>query len=428
MRSVTPTILLSLFFLFLQNTAEGKQIQVLHYEGTINPVTSKLITAAISESERTDAEALIVQLDTPGGLDPAMRDIVKAMIASEVPVVVYVSPSGGRAASAGAFIAIAAHLAAMAPGTNIGAAHPVLMGGKEVDEIMKAKMENDAAAYIRSLAERRGRNAEWAEAAVRDSASITEKEALQLNVVDFIAEDIPDLVSQIDGRQVRTSKGEVTLETSQVEIIEISTSFRNRILQIISDPNVAYVLMLLGTTGLIAELYSPGAVFPGVVGAICLILAFFAFQTVPINYAGLLLILLGLSLFAAELVVPSFGILGIGATIALLIGSLMLVDADTPDLKISLKVIVPSVLSVALLFAFIFRAALHAQKMPIETGIEKLVGQIAIAQKDLSPRGPVQIQGEIWQAESDDPISAGEEAEVVAVIGMKLRVKKTPKS
>ncbi|MFQ5779230.1 MAG: nodulation protein NfeD [Nitrospiria bacterium] len=420
---VWSTFFLATLYLF-PLFAEAAAIHVVAYEGIINPVSSELITAAIKKAEDAEVEALIIQLDTPGGLDLSMRDIVKAMIASEVPIIIYVAPSGGRAASAGVFITLAAHVSAMAPGTNIGAAHPVAMGGKEIDEEMKKKLENDAAAYIRSLAERQGRNASWAEEAVRKSVSITEREALELNVIDLIAEDLSDLTKKIDGRTVVTMKGSHVLATAGAEIIKNPISLRIRILQAISDPNVAYILMLLGTTGLIAELYSPGAIFPGVAGAICLILAFFAFQTLPINYAGLLLILLAIVLFIAELLVPSFGILGIGGVTALLIGSLMLIDTDIPSLRVSPQVILTSTSMAALFFFLILRAAWRSQRSRTETGVERLVGKIGVAQADLSPSGPFRLQGEIWQAESEETIRAGEEAEVIEVVGLKLKIKK----
>lgn len=404
--------------------AEAKTIHVLAYEGIINPVSSELIVDAIQKAERAEVEALVIQLDTPGGLDLSMRDIVKAMIASEVPIIIYVAPSGGRAASAGVFITLAAHLSAMAPGTNIGAAHPVSMGGQEIDEEMKKKLENDAAAYIRSLAERQGRNGVWAEDAVRNSVSITETEALEKNVVDLIAEGLPDLIRKIDGRTVVTMKGEHVLATAGVEIVKNPISLRIRILKAISDPNVAYILMLLGTTGLIAELYSPGAIFPGVVGAICLILAFFSFQTLPINYAGLLLILLAIVLFIAELMVQSFGILAMGAVTALLFGSVMLIDSDIPSLRISLPVILSTTSVTALFFIVVLRAAWQSQRAGSVTGVAQLVGEIGVAQADLSPRGPFRLQGEIWQAESEETIRAGEEAKVIEVVGLKLKVKK----
>lgn len=411
-------------FFFLSGLAQAKPIYVITYDGIINPVSSEWITTSIAEAERLDAEALIIQLDTPGGLDSSMRDIIKAMLASEVPVVVYVAPGGARAASAGAFITLAAHLAAMAPGANIGAAHPVAMGGGQMDEEMKKKVENDAAAYIRSLAERRGRNAQWAEEAVRKSVSITEKEALKLKVIDFIAEDLPSLLKQIDGQVVITAKGKRRISTAGAEVIKHTVSLRLRVLKTISDPNVAYILMLLGITGLIAELYSPGAVLPGVVGAISLILAFYAFQTLPINTAGLLLILLAFILFVAEITVQSFGILGFGGVTALLLGSLMLIDVDVPSLRISLGVILPSVFIIALFFLLIIRAAWRAQRKPPATGVEALIGEIGVAQSDLSPSGMIRVRGELWQAASDEPVKAGEQTEVVQVIGLTLKVKK----
>lgn len=418
------SLFLSAFFVSLfPLIAEAKPIQVISYDGIINPVSSELFTTAIMQAEKAGAEALIIQLDTPGGLDTSMRDIIKAMIASEVPIVVYVAPSGGRAASAGVFITLAAHLAAMAPGTNIGAAHPVAMGG-QMDEEMKKKVENDAAAYIRSLAERRGRNAEWAEKAVRESVSITEQEAVKLNIVDFVANDLSDLIKKIDGRTVTTARGKQVLSTANAEVVKNPISFRLRILKAISDPNVAYILMLVGITGLIAELYSPGAIFPGVVGAISLILAFYAFQTLPINDAGLLLILLAVVLFVAEAFVPSFGLLGIGGITALLIGSLMLMDTDLPALRVSPAVIFSTV-AIILFFSLVFiRAAWRAQRGGPMTGKEGMVGEIGVAMSDLTPRGMVRIHGEIWQAESDEPIARGEEAKVTEIVGLKLHVRK----
>src|SRR5581483_8337183 len=404
--SLLPLVfLLSLFS--LSASAEFKKIHVITYDGIINPVSSELFTTAIAHAEQPGAEALVFQIDTPGGLDTSMRDIIKAMIASEVPIVVYVAPSGSRAASAGVFITLAAHLAAMAPGTNIGAAHPVAMGGGQMDEEMKKKVENDAAAYIRSLAERRGRNAAWAEKAVRESVSITEQEAVKLNIVDFVANDLPDLIKKIDGRTVATARGKRLLSTAGAEVVKSPIGFRLRVLKTISDPNVAYILMLVGVTGLIAELYSPGAVLPGVAGAISLILAFYAFQTLPINYAGLLLILLAGVLFAAEAFVPSFGILGIGGIIALLIGSLMLIDTDLPGFGISLRVILSTVAAALLLLLAFARAAWRAQRGRPVTGSEGLVGEVGVALDDLSPAGMVRVHGEIWRAESDEPIQRG---------------------
>lgn len=406
--------------------AEARPIHVITYDGIINPVSFELFTTAITHAQEAGAEALIIQLDTPGGLDTSMRDIIKAIIASEVPVIVYVAPSGGRAASAGVFITLAAHLAAMAPGTNMGAAHPVAMGG-QMDEEMKKKVENDAAAYIRSLAERRGRNAEWAEKAVRESVSITEQEAVRLNIVDFVVDDLSELIKKIDGQAVTTAKGKQVLSTANAEVIKNPIGFRLRVLKAISDPNVAYILMLLGITGLIAELYSPGAVFPGVVGAISLILAFYAFQTLPINYAGLLLILLAVVLFIAEAFVPSFGLLGLGGVTSLLIGSLMLMDTDLPALRISPTVILSTVVMILLISLVFIRAAWRTQRSRTVTGKEGLVGEVGVAISDLTPRGLLRVHGEIWQAESEEPIVKGEEAEVMQVIGLKLHVRKLKK-
>jgi membrane-bound serine protease (ClpP class) len=415
------------FFIFLfPFIADAKPIHVITYDGIINPVSSELFTTAITQAQEASASALIIQLDTPGGLDTSMRDIIKAMIASEVPIVVYVAPSGGRAASAGVFILLAAHLAVMAPGTNVGAAHPVAMGG-QMDEEMKKKVENDAAAYIRSLAERRGRNAAWAEKAVRESVSITEQEAVKLNIVDFVAKDLSELIKKIDGQTVTTAKGKQVLSTADAEVVKNPIGFRLRILKAISDPNVAYILMLIGITGLIAELYSPGAIFPGVVGAISLILAFYAFQTLPINYAGLLLILLAVVLFIAEAFVPSFGILGLGGMTALLIGSLMLMDTDLPALRVSPGVIVSTMIMILLVALVFVRAAWRTQRSRTVTGKEGLIGEVGVVISDLAPRGMLRVHGEIWQAESDEPIVKGEEAEVMEMVGLKLRVRKIKK-
>jgi membrane-bound serine protease (ClpP class) len=401
-----------------------REVYLLRYEGIINPVSSEMMLSAIAKANAAHAEALIIQLDTPGGLDTAMRETIKGIIASDVPVIVYIAPSGARAASAGVFITLIAHAAAMAPGTNIGAAHPVAMGGGEMDEEMKKKVENDAAAYIRSLAERRGRNTKWAEEAVRKSVSVTEKEAKTLGLIDYIANDIPDLLKKADGRQVVTEKGKIVLHTEGAEVRTIPIGFRLRMLKALSDPNVAYILMLLGIYGLIFELSNPGAILPGVVGAISLILAFYAFQTLSVNYAGFLLILVAVILFIAEVKVQSFGILGIGGVIAFLLGSLMLFPSEIPTLRVSLNVVLPSALLTALFFLVIVRLAWRAHMRPPETGAEGLVGRIGVAKTNIDPRGQITIHGEIWEAESREPILAGEEARVREVSGLKVRVEK----
>src|SRR6266852_237690 len=314
-------------------------VSLIELDSAITPVTVRLLATAIERARSQRAVALIVQLDTPGGLERSMRSIVQQILNSDIPVVVYVAPTGARAASAGVFITIAAHVAAMAPATNIGAAHPVALGGGVDKESMK-KIENDAAAFIRTVALERGRNAEWAEKAVRQSVSITEREAVQLKVVDLIAASVPELLDKIDGRTVKTIKGPRTLATRGAPVKPIEVGFRDRVLNVITDPNVAYILMMLGTIGLLAELYNPGAIFPGVIGAISIILAFFAFQSLPINYAGLLLILLGLILLIAELKFISHGVLAIGGVVAMGLGSLMLFDApEASGLRLSWWVI-----------------------------------------------------------------------------------------
>jgi membrane-bound serine protease (ClpP class) len=398
---------------------------VATYDGIINPVAAEFISAGIAEAVRDKAEALVIKLDTPGGLDTSMRMIIKEINASEVPIVVYVAPPGGRAASAGVFITMAAHIAAMAPGTNIGAAHPVAMGGGEMDKEMKAKVENDAAAYIKSIAEKRGRNAKWAEDAVRKSVSVTEKDAVALKVVDMMAEDVPSLLKQIDGREVVTGSGKHVLRTKDATVKEVSMGMRLKILNALSDPNIAYILMLLGIYGLIFELSNPGAIFPGVVGAICLILAFYAFQTLPINYAGLLLLLLGLILFIAEIKVPSYGLLTIGGIISMILGSLMLMKTDAPFFRISWAVIIPSVATTALFFVFVVGMALRAQRARPLTGAEGLVGVTGVAQTDIAPHGTVLVHGELWEAVSDEVIKEGENAVVKAVDGLRLVVKRS---
>ena len=406
------------------SSGDPPRVLVATYEGVINPVAAEFMTQVISDAAREQAQALIIQLDTPGGLDTSMRLIVKEISASEIPVIVYVAPTGARAASAGVFITLSAHIAAMAPGTNIGAAHPVAMGGGEMDKEMKKKVENDAAAYIKSLAEKRGRNVEWAEEAVRQSVSATEGEALKLRVIDLIAEDLTALLASVHGREVETPKGKQALKTKDATLKFIPMSTRLKILNALSDPNIAYILMMLGIYGLIFELSNPGAILPGVVGAICLILAFYAFQTLPINYAGLLLILLGIILFVAEIKVPSYGMLTVGGIVAMALGSLMLVKTDIPYMQISYLVIIPSVMATALFFALVVGMAWRAHRHRPMTGMEGLIGLIGVAKTDVSPRGQVLLQGELWEADSTDRIQAGEDVEVTGIDGLKLHIRR----
>jgi membrane-bound serine protease (ClpP class) len=401
------------------------EVSLVEIEGVISPVTLRVIGIALDRAAAERSQALIIKLDTPGGLERSMRSIVQRMLGSEIPVVVYVAPTGARAGSAGVFITMAAHVAAMAPATNIGAAHPVAVGGGADKEMLK-KVENDAAAFIRSVALERGRNAEWAERAVRQSVSITEREAVKLRVVDLVAESVPDLLDRIDGRTVRTARGAVTLATKGAPVKVIAIGFRDRVLNVITDPNVAYVLMMLGMIGLLAELYNPGAIFPGVIGGICLILAFFAFQSLPINYAGLLLILLGIGLLVAEIKVVSHGILAVGGTIAMALGSLMLFDApEVGGLRISWWVLVPTVGTTAGLFFFVITAGVRALVRRPVVGSSGLVGQAGVARDRLAPDGHVTVQGEIWRARvQGQPVDQGQPVKVVGVEGLTLTVVK----
>ena len=403
--------------------AKASRVFVATYEGVINPVAAEYLSDAISEATLRQGEALIIRLDTPGGLDTSMRLIIKDITGSQIPVIVYVAPTGGRAASAGVFITLAAHVAAMAPGTNIGAAHPVAMGGGEMDEEMKKKVENDAAAYIRSLAEKYGRNATWAEEAVRQSVSATEKEALDLKVIDLIADDLTSLLAMVHGREVETVRGKQTLKTKDAAIEFIPISLRLKTLNALTNPNIAYILMMIGIYGLIFELSNPGAILPGVVGAISLILAFYSFQTLPINYAGLLLILLAIILFIVEINVPSFGLLTMGGVISLALGSLMLVKTKVPYMRISYYVIFPTVVVTALFFSLVVGMAWKAHRHRPMTGTEGLTGSVGLAKTDISPTGQVLLHGELWNASSTDSIQKGDEVEVTSVDGLKLHIK-----
>ncbi len=403
---------------------QKKDVLVLTVNGVINPASAEYIGKSIKRANEQKREAVVIELDTPGGLDTSMRDIVKNIIGSEVPVIVYVSPSGARAASAGVFITLAAHVAAMSSGTNIGSAHPVGVGEK-MDKVMSEKVTNDAAAYIKSLAERTGRNSKWAEDAVRKSVSATEAEALKEKIIDIVSKDLSALLSTIDGRKVKTVMGEKVLKTANANIVREEMSLRHKILNVITDPNVAYMLMLLGFYGLFFELTNPGSIFPGVMGGICLILAFYAFQTLPVNYAGLLLIILAIILFILEIKIISHGVLTIGGVIAMLLGSLMLFESPGPFMKLSLFLILPAVIVTALFFTVVVGLAYRAYKRKPVTGSEGLVGMEGIANTDITKdSGIVLLHGEIWSAYSDETISKGEKIVVESVSGLKVKVRK----
>ena len=398
-------------------------VALIELDGAITPVTVRLLDTAIGRARTERAQALVVMLNTPGGLERSMRSMVQSILNSDIPVIVYVGPTGARAASAGVFITMAGHVAAMAPATNIGAAHPVAAGGGQMDKEMSKKVENDAAAFARSIATERGRNVEWAERAVRSSVSATEREAVKLKVVDLVADSVPDLLAKIDGRVVKTSKGSVTLATKDATVMPIEVGFRDRFLALITDPNVAYILMMVGMLGIFFELSTPGAILPGVLGGIGLILAFFAFQSLPINWAGLLLILFGLALLVAEIKIISHGILTIGGVVSMVLGSMMLYDAPETGLRISWLVIIPTVGAMAGLVIVAVSMGVRALYRPASTGAAGMMGQVGVVKRALDPEGQVLIDGELWQAVAEDgPVAAGEMVRVARMDGLTLTV------
>ena len=403
--------------------APQSHVALVRIDGAIGPISSRIILKAIESSIKDSSEALIIELNTPGGLDESMRLVTKDILNSQVPVIVYVSPSGSRAASAGVFITLSAHIAAMAPGTNIGAAHPVSMGG-QVDSTMMEKVENDAAAYIKSIATRRNKNAEWAEEAVRKSVSVTEYEALKLNVIDLVANNVRDLLDSCDGRKVTLPAGERTLNTKGVELKRIEISWRDRILGVISNPNIAYILFSIGMLGIFFEFSNPGAIFPGIIGGICLILAFFAFQTLPINYAGLLLMVLAIIFFILEVKITSYGALTIGGIVSLFFGSLMLFESPLPYMRASLPIIIFVVIGMAAFFIFAVGFGLKAQRRKTATGKRGMVGEVGVARSPLKPEGYVFVHGEIWKALADEPVEEGEKVVVKEVEHLTLKVTK----
>lgn len=395
----------------------------------INPLTARYLERGLRDAARARAVAVVVRLDTPGGLEPTMREMVEAILASPVPVVVYVAPPGARAASAGMFLTLAAHVAAMAPGTNIGAAHPVGLG-ERTDPTLTEKLASDAAALARSIAALRGRNAAWAERAVLESVSITAGEALEQNVIDLVARDLRELLLELEGRPVATTRGTVVLRTAGARVVEHPIGFAGRVLQVITDPNIAYILFTLGLIGLIAELYNPGMLFPGITGAISLILAFVAFGSLPVNWAGVLLLLLALGLFIAELATEGIGFLAVGGLIAFVLGSLLLYTPLTPtspvmpQVRVSPWLVAFMAVSIAAFFVLVLRALLRIRRRRVETGAETLIGRTGLAVSELSPRGSVQVDTEEWSAIAvDGRIRAGTEVEVVGVEGVTLRVR-----
>ncbi len=415
-------MLLLLFFLpFLLFAQTVVSIKI---DGAISPATADFIKRSISKADKLEAECLVIHLNTPGGLLKSTRVIVSEILESPVPVVVYVAPGGSHAGSAGVFVTLAAHVAAMAPGTNIGAAHPVTMQG-QMDTIMNEKATNDAAAFIKSIAQKRNRNLEWAERAVRRSYSYSEGEALRDTVIDLVAKNTQELLQRIDGRQVEVSSGLKILHTKQARIETIEMTWIQKLLNIISDPNIAYILLMIGLYGIMFELFNPGAIFPGVAGVISLILAYYSLHTLPVNYAGLALIIFGIILFILEIKIISHGLLAIGGVISLLLGSLMLVesDSDLELVKISRSVIISSVAVTALFFLFVIGLGIKAQRAKPVTGANAMIGEIGQALEELDPKGTVKVHGEIWNAESvSGKINAGQKIRVAGIKDLKLQV------
>jgi membrane-bound serine protease (ClpP class) len=417
-------LLLLVVCLFSALSVCAGEVHQITVEGVISPPIAQFITDAITKSGDTKAEALLILMDTPGGLDTSMRVIIKAIMDAPIPVIVYVYPQGARAASAGAIILLSSHIAAMAPGTNVGAAHPVSIGKDKADKEMMQKVVQDAEAYAKSLAAKRGRNVEWAARAVRQSVSITASEALEQRVIDVVANNVDELLAKIDGKSVDLAKGTVRLKTKGVKVVATETPFKFRFLSYISDPNVAYILMMLGFYGMLFEIYSPGAIFPGVIGGICLILAFYAFSAIPISYAGLALILLGVIFFILEIKVVSYGGLTLAGVISIVLGSVMLVDLPSEWLSISWTSIAVVVGVTVLFFLGVLSYVIKAQFSKVRTGSEGLNGETGVAKTDIKGSGKVCVHGELWQAESEEPIAAGERVIVTEVKGMIVKVKK----
>ena len=404
---------------------EKNLVYTIQIDGIINPASANFIIDAIDRATKQDAQCLIIQLDTPGGLLESTRIIVKEMLASKIPVVVYVSPGGARAASAGTFITMAANIAVMAPGTHIGAAHPVNMGGEKEDKTMSEKIVNDTVAFMKNIANTRGKNADWGIKAITKSVSITEDEALKLNVIDYISPDIKTLLEMIDGKVVKLNGTTKTLKTKGVQPIPIEMSWRDKLLDTISNPTIAYMLLILGFWGIYFELSNPGSILPGVVGGIFLILAFYAMHMLPVNYAGLALIIFAIILFIAEIKVVSHGLLAAGGIASLLLGSLMLFQSPEEYMRVSLSVIIPVVVVSAGFFVFAMTMAIRARLKKPTTGMEGLIGETGIAVTEINPEGKVSLHGEFWNAASDQPVQKGEKIQVIGGSNLKLKVKKS---
>ncbi len=449
--SVLPLLLTATVFLLYDISSHSAQagtgtVVQLSINDAIGPATDDYIERALKGAEKTDAELVVIQMDTPGGLDSAMRGIIKNIANSEIPVATFVAPTGARAASAGTYILYASHIAAMAPGTNLGAATPVQIGGvfppdptkidkdkpgegdnkdtapQNVQDASKSKAINDAVAYIRGLAKLHGRNAEWAEQAVRQAASLPADEALKLNVIDLVAKNMDDLLQKLDGRKVTINGETRILKTRGATVIQIDPDWRSRLLSVITNPNIAYILMLIGVYGLILEFYNPGAVLPGTIGAISLFLALYAFQLLPINYAGMALIFLGVALMVAEAFEPSFGMLGIGGVIAFVMGSIILIDTDAPGYGIDISIILTFAIASFVILFTVVSLALKARHRPVVSGIEELIGGQARVVGDFDRQGTVVIHGEHWRAVSETPLHKDQMVKVKEIDNLTLTV------
>ena len=424
-RKVYLVLVFILVVVFYPHFSQANEVYLLEVEEIISPAVSELIATTLEKAKQNNSPFIIIQLDTPGGLATAMYQIVKGILNSPVPVIVYIAPSGARAASAGAIITLAAHISAMAPGTNIGAAHPVTLGTK-IPEKMEEKVVNDMVAYVKSIAKKRGRNVKVAEKMVRKSVSLTASEALKQRVIDIMADSLPELLKKIKGRKVSTIVGKMVIPDENIQIKEIKGGLRYNILRILSNPNIAYLLMMIGLAGLYFELAHPGAVLPGVIGAISLILAFFAFQTLPVDYAGILLIILGIIFFILELKITSYGLLTVAAIFCYSLGSIMLFHQAPGYLRISWRVLWPTLALISGFFIGIITLVVKAQRTRMKIGEQALIGEIGEVKEGIRPGevGKIFVHGEYWNAESEQTILPGEKAEVIGVKGLKLIVRK----
>ena len=404
--------------------AAAPHVDLIAINGSINPAVDDFIRESIGRAKASGARALIIQLDTPGGLLTSTRTIVKDLLGTPVPVMVYVAPSGAGAGSAGVFITMAANIAAMAPGTNIGAAHPVAAGGQEVKGVMGEKIENFTASFSESIAQQRGRNAQWAIDAVRKSVAITESEALKKNVIDIVARDIDDLLKQAHGRKVDVEGRKHELSLQNVRVVRHEMNLKQKMIDIIADPNIAYLLMMAGILGLYMEFSHPGTIFPGVAGAICLLLAAAALQLLPINYTGLAFMIFGVALLVGEAFFPSFGVLGVGGIISLAFGSLLLFDTPTSDFGVDRSIVFTAVATLGSFVLAVSYLVFRSHKAKPALGVEGLIGEIGVVREKLAPRGTVFVHGEHWKAEANDQIESGDKVEVVGIDRMVLRVKR----